>query len=38
VAQKTIANTMAVLKEKLGIYEPAGLVRYAIKHGYVEEP
>jgi two-component system, NarL family, response regulator NreC len=35
---KTVHNHLASLKEKLGIREPAGLVRYAIKHGYVEEP
>jgi len=29
---------MAGIKEKLGIHEPGALVRYAIKHGYVEEP
>lgn len=35
---KTIHNHLASLKDKLGIYEAAGLVRYAIKHGYVEAP
>lgn len=35
---KTVHNHLASVKDKLGIYEPAGLVRYAIKHGYVEEP
>lgn len=35
---KTVQNHMVSLKDKLGIQEPAGLVRYAIKHGYVESP
>ncbi|MBL9193614.1 MAG: response regulator transcription factor [Opitutaceae bacterium] len=38
VSPKTINNLLAQIKEKLGESEPAGLVRYAIKHGYVEEP
>lgn len=35
---KTVHNHLANLKDKLGIREPAGLVRYAIKHGFVETP
>ncbi len=38
VSTKTINNVLSQIKEKLGEPEPAGLVRYAIKHGYVEEP
>lgn len=38
VSTKTIINVLTKVKEKLGISEPACLVRYAIKHGYVEEP
>ena len=38
VKAKTVQNHLVSLKEKLGIHEPAGLVRYAIKHGYVEPP
>jgi len=38
VEQKTVHNHLASLKDKLGIREPAGLVRYAIKHGFVEVP
>lgn len=35
---KTVQNHLTTLKDKLGLYEPAELVRYAIKHGYVEAP
>ncbi len=35
---KTVHNHLANLKDKLGIRETAGLVRYAIKHGLVEAP
>lgn len=38
VSAKTVQNTMSVIKEKLGLYEPAELVHYAIKHGYIEAP
>ena len=38
VSIKTVQNHYGSLKDKLGIQEPAGLVRYAIKHGYVEAP
>ena len=35
---KTVHNHLANLKDKLGIREPAGLVRWAIKHGLVDSP
>ncbi|MBI5382751.1 MAG: response regulator transcription factor [Opitutae bacterium] len=35
---KTVNNVMTSIKEKLSLHEPGSLVRYAIKHGYVEEP
>lgn len=35
---RTLQNHLSALKEKLGLREPAELVRYAIKHGYVENP
>lgn len=38
VTIKTVQNHIVSVKEKLSIQEPAGLVRYAIKHGYVEPP
>ena len=38
VCIKTINNVMASVRAKLGVHEPGELVRYAIKHGYVEEP
>ncbi len=38
ITLKTVQNHIVSLKEKLAIHEPAGLVRYAIKHGYVEPP
>jgi DNA-binding NarL/FixJ family response regulator len=38
VSTKTIANHLAALKEKLNIHETSGLVRYAIKHGWVDAP
>jgi DNA-binding NarL/FixJ family response regulator len=36
VSTKTIANHLTALKEKLNIHETSGLVRYAIKHGWVD--
>jgi hypothetical protein len=27
-----------ILKDKLGLHEPAELVHYAIKHGHIEAP
>ncbi|MBI5767220.1 MAG: response regulator transcription factor [Verrucomicrobia bacterium] len=38
VSAKTIQNHLSMLKEKLGLSEPAELVHYAIKHGYIEAP
>lgn len=38
VSAKTIQNHLTLIKDKLGLQEPAELVRYAIKHGYVEAP
>jgi len=38
VSAKTIANHLTALKEKLSIHETSGLVRYAIKHGWVDSP
>ncbi len=38
VTLKTAQNHIVSIKDKLAIHEPAGLVRYAIKHGYVEPP
>ena len=38
VSSKTVQNHFSLLKEKLGLREPAELVHYAIKHGYIEAP
>ena len=38
VTTKTVQNHLTMLKDKLGLHEPAELVHYAIKHGYVEAP
>ena len=38
VSLKTIQNHITLLKDKLGLREPAELVHYAIRHGYVEAP
>lgn len=38
VNAKTVQNHLSLLKEKLGLREPAELVHYAIKHGYIEAP
>lgn len=38
VSSKTIQNHLTLLKDKLGLREPAELVHYAIKHGYIEAP
>ncbi|MCX6953321.1 MAG: response regulator transcription factor [Verrucomicrobia bacterium] len=35
---KTVQNHLTLLKDKLGLQEPAELVHYAIKHGYIEAP
>lgn len=38
VSAKTVQNHLTLIKDKLGLQEPAELVRYAIRHGYVEAP
>lgn len=38
VSAKTVQNHLSILKDKLGLQEPAELVHYAIKHGYIEAP
>ncbi len=38
INSKTVQNHLTQLKDKLGLQEPAELVHYAIKHGYVEAP
>ena len=38
VSTKTVQNHFTLLKDKLGLREPAELVHYAIKHGYIEAP
>lgn len=38
VSTKTVQNHLTLLKDKLNLREPAQLVHYAIKHGYIEEP
>lgn len=38
VSTKTVQNHLSILKDKLGLQEPAELVHYAIKHGYIEAP
>lgn len=38
ISPKTVQNHLTLLKDKLGLREPAELVHYAIKHGYVEPP
>lgn len=38
LSAKTVQNCLSLLKEKLGLQEPAELVHYAIKHGYIEAP
>lgn len=38
VSAKTVQNHISILKDKLGLQEPAELVHYAIKHGYIEAP
>ena len=38
VSAKTVQNHLSALRDKLGLFEPAQLVHYAIKHGYIEAP
>lgn len=38
VSAKTVHNHLTMLKDKLRLREPAELVHYAIKHGYIEAP
>lgn len=38
VSAKTVQNQLTAIKDKLGLFEPAELVHYAIKHGYIETP
>jgi len=38
ISVKTAQNHLTLLKDKLNLHEPAELVRFAIKHGYVEAP
>lgn len=38
INSKTVQNHLTLLKDKLGLQEPAELVHYAIKHGYIESP
>ncbi len=38
VSAKTVQNHLSQLKDKLGLREPAELVHYAIRHGYIEAP
>jgi two-component system, NarL family, invasion response regulator UvrY len=38
VSTKTVQNHLVLLKDKLGLHEPAEIVHYAIKHGYIEAP
>src|SRR6478609_1250181 len=38
ISTKTVQNHISILKDKLGLQEPAALVHYAIKHGYIEAP
>jgi DNA-binding NarL/FixJ family response regulator len=37
LSPKTVNNQFSTLKDKLGIRDAAGLVRYAIRHGLVED-
>lgn len=38
ISGKTVQNHLTLLKEKLALQEPAELVHYSIKHGYIEAP
>ena len=37
LSPKTVNNQLATLREKLGIRDTAGLMRYAVRHGLVED-
>lgn len=37
LSPKTVNNQFAALREKIGIRETAGLIRYAVRHGLVED-
>lgn len=38
ISLKTVQNHLTALKDKLALREPAELVHYAIRHGYIETP
>lgn len=38
ISVKTAQNHLTSLKDKLGLHEPAELVLYALRHGYIEAP
>lgn len=38
ISAKTAQNHLTSIKDKLGLHEPAELVHYAIRHGYIEAP
>ena len=38
ISVKTAQNHLTSLKDKLHLHEPAELVHYALKHGYIEAP
>lgn len=38
ISTKTVQNQITLLKEKLNLHEPAELVHYAIRQGYIEAP
>ena len=38
ISSKTVNNQITAIKEKLGLWEPAKIVHYAIRHGYIESP
>lgn len=38
LSSKTVQNHLVMLRDKLGLHEPAQLVHYAIKHGHIEAP
>lgn len=38
MSARTVQNHLSTIREKLGLQEPAALVRYAIRQGLVEQP